>query len=784
MPRKEAKASFNRYLSMTAAVGLALPIATEAQPTSGADAKPAFEEVVVTARRRAESIADVPAQIASLDAGALVKQGIRTEADLQYAVPGLMIRSALANNQYNFVIRGQSADAYSGSQPGVQPYINEIPVSANTSTMLYDLAQVQVLKGPQGTLFGRNSTGGAVLFTTAEPEPELSGYAQVEYGRFDRLETQGALNLPLADDVALLRLAAAYNRGGGFFANLYDRADELGDQNAKSGRATLLLQPGDRISNKTVVEISRFDGDNQPMIPYSSPCRGVPDCSPFEPSVPAFVSLISGTGGVFPAYPRGNVYQGGFASFQDALEAYSDYTGWVNAPLTFEAETDYAMNTTTFELSPSLSLKNILGYTETYYGRSADNDATPYPLLQPGSDAHAELEQRWNRTWTNELQLQGQILDDRLSFILGAFYLHYTDTNNSPVTGAFIIPPDVVGAFNVRYHNVGINESTALFAQATYAVTDVLNLTVGGRYTWVDISLEQKSDSSLEVGIGRQETTEEDPSYTFTVDYRLTPDLMLYATTRRSWRNGGFNPFVAPVAGTVTAEFGGNYFAPETVEDVEVGAKYSGEIAGVPMQGDFSVYRAWVTDVQKTAYVLIGGAATSATVSVDEAQINGAEGSLSVLPTPWLQLGIAVSYSDAEFTENLGFINGVANEFGPVGDVPRWSGNAYAEFDLPLSPNWGRLSYRIDYFAQSEFYFSNLNDTLIPGTKIDSYHLLNMRLDWEQMFGSAVTGSLFVKNVTDEYYFTGGNPTAPINGTNSVNTGEPRVWGLGVRAEF
>jgi len=158
-------------------------------------------------------------------------------------------------------MRGQTTDAFSGVLPGVLPYVNEIQLNSLSAGSIYDMASVQVLKGPQGTLFGRNDTGGAVLFTTQKPTNEFGGYVSASTGNFDLASAQGAVNLPIAPDKIMLRLAGDYTYRGGYVHDL-GSGDMLCVVNRRSGRATLLLKPVDGFSNQTTFQYDKSGGDN------------------------------------------------------------------------------------------------------------------------------------------------------------------------------------------------------------------------------------------------------------------------------------------------------------------------------------------------------------------------------------------------------------------------------------------------------------------------------------------------------------------------------------------
>jgi iron complex outermembrane receptor protein len=189
---------------------IACAVEPNAEGNSAASAPEELAEVIVTAERREESLSRTPVSVSVLSGDALSQQAIVTESDLQTKIPGLGVKASSGSNQLNYVIRGQSLDSFSGVRPGVLPYFDEIQVAGGGSSAFYDLQSVQVLKGPQGTLFGRNATGGAVLFTTNRPTEELGGYISATGGNYNLFRTEGALNAPIVPQALLGRVAFYY----------------------------------------------------------------------------------------------------------------------------------------------------------------------------------------------------------------------------------------------------------------------------------------------------------------------------------------------------------------------------------------------------------------------------------------------------------------------------------------------------------------------------------------------------------------------------------------------
>ncbi len=777
--------------------GIVFPAwAQEATPPGGArsavaaaDPSPAdtdaADDIVVTARRREENIAKVPIAITAIGRQALAARSIFSENDLQSAVPGLTIRQNGNANQFNYSIRGQSVDTYTNSPPGVLPYIDEVQVATHAAMAFYDLDGIQVLKGPQGTLFGRNTTGGAVLYQTAKPGDSFGGYVDARYGSYDSRHVEGAVSVPLSP-AAGLRIAASYTGGGAYVRDI-DTGKHFGDQNQKSVRGTLLLRPGTALTNSTVVQYSRDRGTNTPSEAFSSyacgssyqgtPLYSAASCV-YGPGSPAFAAFVA-------AHP--NIYQGGVDAFTARQNALGPWKADVNYPLFHRARSLFAINTTTWTVSPDLTVKNILGYNKSTSDDGFDYDGTPYPIFQAGGTPTADATSATDlasfglstRQFSEEFQLQGKALGDRLVYVVGIYYLDQRDIADSNLL-AFDFSPVAAGV-TLRYHQRSVDRSLAGFAQASYKLTDRLNLTGGFRYSEDRQSARQLAGSIF--GPAEERIRSHKPSWTASIDYQATPALLLYATTRGSWRTGGFNYSVAPIP--LTAAQGGNVFRPETTEDVEIGAKYSGRVSGVPVTLNVDVFDQWVSDIQRAAYVVgAGGSPTLLTVNVPKAEITGVEADFSIRPAPWLQLGASGAYTDARYTDGRLALLGSTLSYGPFADTPKLTGTAFVEASRPLGAGAGALRLRADVYAQSRMNFSNVGATIAPGTTIPSYTLVNARLAWSELMGTRLTASVFVRNLFDRKYYAGGNAVGPSLGINTVNPGQPRIIGGELRAEF
>ena len=742
--------------------------ASTASAAASQSADAGLEDIVVTARRRDESLSKVPVAIVALTADSLTKEGVRSEADLQTAVPGLLLQQGGSNEQITYSIRGQTIDQYSASPPAVLTYVDEFQSEYPSSSSFFDLDNVQVLKGPQGTLFGRNTTGGAVLYTTVKPGDTFTGYVDARYGSFDERQFQFGVTLPLSP-VASFRLAGNYSDGGGYVTNLgyyngvggvggafVPEHNTLGSNANKSVRATLLLRPVEWLRNTTMVQDSSDAGTSVPAFLYSF----LPN-SAAAPFVSGQVPPFSGLGA--------------FLGWQRTTNNYT-YTNstWDHI------DHDYSIvNTTDADIANDVLFKNIVGWNRYTRNIVFDFDGSPWHLLENPNTNPAQA--NTYHQFSEEPQLQGKAFGESLTYVVGAFYANDPNITDNTLTFYDVAPS--------RYHFLERDRSYAGFEQITYSVTNQLHLTEGFRYTKDDIDGHQLGGSLYAPGgpgfspIWQQQQTVDfhKPSWTLGVDYQLTPDLLLYITQRGSWRSGEFN-FAAPPI-TATAAGGGNVFLPETTKDVELGAKFNGVIEGLPVTAAADVYNQWVSNIQRGVFIIIGGVPSNLTVNVPNAQVTGIEGSFSIKPAPWIEVGAQSSYSDARFTNPNTVVLGNAFSFGPYGFSPKWSGATYVDLTRHLEGD-STIDLRGDAFAVSSFYFSNLADTFTPGTQIPGYALVNATLAWKNLLGTRLTASIYVKNMLDKRYYTGGLGTMHADGVNIVSPGVPRNFGGELRYSF
>jgi iron complex outermembrane receptor protein len=768
---------------------------TPGQPTAtpeiGGSPDSTLEEVVVTARRRSENLERVPVAVSALGPAQLAEREVREQSDLQTAVPGLTVVETENNNQLNYSLRGQSIDAFSGSRPAVLTYVDDVQVTNQSAGSLYDLDSVQVLKGPQRTLFGRNVTGGAILFNTAKPTNQTDGFLTASVGNYGFQEIQGAVNVPLVDDKVLLRLAGDIDDRNGFQRNLFN-GDEYGAQHRHSLRATLTFRPADQLENTSVIEYDSSAGNNVSPEGYSayacgSSHNGVPLATQagcfYSPGLDQVLGIPGAWNAYLAAHPQAP--SGGLVAFINQQRAMGPWVIDTDDPNSHYGHNFYAANTTTYDLTDTLRLKNIAGYANSYSKDEQDNDGTPYGIQEQSNGRGSVGNIASTDQGSDEFQILGKALNDKLSYVAGVYYAIEVDENLNPLD-VFdltpVLPPPTPQ--NTDYRTSSHTE--AGYAQGTYDLSQLtgvngLSFTGGYRYSW-----EQEHINPLPMSLYSAYQPESksfsDPSWQVGMEYQVNANLLLYVESRDSWRSGGFNGAAPPVL--AVAAGGGNLFLPETTHDVEVGEKFQGDILGKPTTLNVALFNQWIDNVQRAVYLSINGIISAVTANVPHAVVRGIEVDGRTSLTRWLDIGGNAAATDAEYTSPTIDLFSQGFTFGPYGDTPKRSGSVFARVRLPVADGIGTMYLRGEVYAQTGVYFTNLGGTSNPGALLPGYHLLNFRYEWENLGRQNITLGAFVKNATNTPYYVGGTATGAAFGLNNAIPGEPRTFGIELGYRF
>ncbi|MFA6117966.1 MAG: TonB-dependent receptor plug domain-containing protein [Sphingomonas sp.] len=792
---------------MTAAVALVAFAATPAMAQTSPDvpAAPAVEnavppaqeaavgdgDIIVTAQRREESLSKVPLSVSALSADTLQQRVVTQEQDLAALVPGLVVKNGQNQNQLSFTLRGQTLDPFSGASPAVLTYLNEVPFTGgNSASAFYDFSSVQVLKGPQGTLFGRNATGGAVLYASTLPGNDIGGFATIRGGERNMVQVQGAIDLPLIPEKLLIRVAGNYHRQDGYVRNLLT-GNTLGDIDSKSGRITVLARPFDGFENVTVAQYSDFGGTESNGQLFSYYKLGQTNTSAQTGiTYPLTTTLDTVYGnGLFPGVGNGppgpGTFPGAVAGYL-AWQKANMYKTYLSYDLPHKAHSTFISNTSTLDISDALTFKNILGFQRTYARTPGILSGTPFASLDlynssgaftgpPGGEVFR------NKSFSEEAQLQGTA--GNLKYIVGFFYNYSTKEEAIPViVGGELAAP--LG--EVLYHTFGVSRSRALYGQATYDFSNLLeglSLTGGGRYTWETVELKPYADHAFAANFPKEKRTLQDPSWNANIQWQFNPQNQIYFTHRGSFRAGNFNGAVVPY------NFA-NFFGNENTYDFEIGYKFNGLIGGRRAHFNIAAYDQIVKNAQHSLYAVVAGAPSAFTVNVPKAKIKGIEMDADIMASDWLKLGVSGAYTDAKYTENLVDLSlqtgnpGFIVPFDSYPDAPKWSGSFYADVTLPTPSEWGDIHVRADTFSQSSTFFSSNNYSITPGTQLPGYTTVAARVSWNDIMGSKFSLAVYAKNILDKGYYQAGYVEGASGGFNTAIPGEPQTFGAEVSVKF
>ncbi|HEY4547936.1 MAG TPA: TonB-dependent receptor [Pedomonas sp.] len=742
----------------TATIGLCSSLAHAAahQAVTGASAQPEthhasrasdFQDIVVTARRREESLQSVPVAISAVTPEALEQKGIRSVEDLRVAVPGLNI-SGQRRGEASFYIRGQGPGIFNTGQrnfTSVAIYFAEVPADIAGSGTFYDLANVQVLKGPQGTLFGRNTTGGAVLFEPKRPTFDAEGTVKVTIGNYDYRDVEAMLNIPLVQDILSIRLAGTASARDGYTTSIIT-GQVLDERNYHAYRASVLFTPFDDFENLTIVDRAERDQSGTSAI-----LRSV---NPEHPLAAAFLPYLRQQQalGVRKTMIPTAVYDRGY-SFG-------------------------VTNKTVWNVSDTLTLKNIVSFRKNRTDRASDYDGTPVQTFlienaPPGRDWQYGQEQV-----TEEFQIQGKAPALNLSYILG-FY-HEVSKPGFPQE----IRQSLFGTMTVR-HLDSHDRSDAVFAHAELELSDQWQLSGGFRHTW------DKRRASISVFNAAGQCTQQvppgvgpimcpfsakgnfkAPTYDATLQYSFSDRALTYISYRHGYKSGGVN-LPAP-----TPEF--TSFDPEYVDEFEIGLKADWDI-GMPLRTNLSVFLDKYKDIQISSPVVIPNVAIVSVVqNAAKATNKGIEFEGTLQPTDTLSIGGFFSYLDASSDVTVpgtGAVKGRQTAF-----QPKWKFGLNARLDVPLADDVGDLAVSADYSWQSRTNTNEVNPAVV--TTYPSYGLLNGRIEFNNIAETGLDVAIFGTNLTNKKYILGGFPMATPMGFETALYGEPRMYGISGKFHF
>ena len=780
----------------------ALPAnAQEADSNQQAASGFASTDIIVTAQRREERNQDVPISITAFSNEMLDDQNIVQAQDLAGTVPSLIVSSGAqaSRNVQSFTLRGISG-TYQGGASVVQ-YLSEVPLIQGFSTSqqggpgnYIDLENLQVLAGPQGTLFGRNTTGGAVLIVPKKPTNNFEGYIEASVGNYDYRGVEAVVNIPIVPDKLMIRAVGTFQDRDGYTRDIVFNKDR-DDMHYYAGRIGITFRPTESFENYTLVFGSWSDTNGTTYI----------------------LDSLHGALANDPIAIRQLELQQALGKRKVRLDNDA-----------FEkTDTSGVINKTSIELADTLTLNNIVSYQHYRQNLALDEDGTPLQLLNFGTFGAtfpiAGLCDEFNiacngasnngpsgprddtQQFTEELQLQGSFLDNHLTYTVGGFYLNQTPAGRQFARNVFLCAPAQSGTCAPIEQTFKVSQkSKAVYGQATLDMgaftpaLESLRLTAGYRHTWDRIRGQSLTiipfgpvgfclTTGTVIPIEDCETgntlKENAGTWTVGLDYKPISDVLLFAKVSRGYKAGGYNPFAARRETLV--------FRSENVTAYEAGFKSDWRFGTVPLRLNATAYYTDYDPLQRSIPdVNEAGFAGSASFS-STATIKGFEVEATVRPFPMLELSGNVAHNDAKAKEfayitllpDVGCDGPVAagelldRSCEPLG-LARWTYNLRATLDLPIPEAWGNLSLFANYA-----YISTRGTDANPGELLEPYGLLNLSANWRKVAGSDFDLQLFMTNATNKLYR---NTNAALSslGFNSNIYGEPRMYGLRVRYNF
>ncbi len=734
-------------------------------------------DILVSARRRPEREEDVPLSVTRRDAERLQGAAVRTLADLARVTPGFVATGQTTNATPLLVMRGQRRSISDENRLPLVVYQDEVPLPNQAGLApLYDIASVEVLRGPQGTLFGRNTTSGAVLIRTAQPASGVPSYLESEVGNYGLLRLEGALELPRQGPFSL-RIAGQRLRRDGYTRIVTRIASGERAENAHSDalRAALRFEPDDML--RSTFSFDMLDADEMGAVSILS---GVyPDGSAHSPeNAPYYACGAAENGGACDidsyyelqqSLGRRTSQSGVLPRFQRRFRAFGNLTEYGGDDLLF---------------------RNILGWRSTEISYALDGDGTPLAINDSETRSHL-------RQWSEEFQVQGRSGD--LRYIGGLFYLDSAPAGPVMQTVSRYVRPDNPPYHIAMYQNF---RSAAIFGQVAAPLAESLVADVGLRYTaeWIGgCSLRSASVEPL----SRQQCETEGGSSAKARSGRLTWTLALtrklgahslYLTSRRAFRSGGYN--TPTLSGTLKAY---QTFRPETLTDLEIGAKGRWNLStGVgPLTGSYSA-AAYVGIYDKVQRALFpdddfdgDGDRTTDPITLyvnsARARVAGFDGELSLDFGRRTHLTASASWIDARYTRviapaALSSLLGADPLNNRFTYMPGLSGSLSLLQEIDLSESLGRLDLAVDYSHVSSMRFTER--TAEAFARQAGYGLLGAAVTWHGPGALPIDIALWGRNLTDRYYVSGGGTLNPAYGAATVIAGPPRTFGLRLRYSF
>jgi len=771
-------------LCLALLVATATPMAIQAQETAYT-----LEEIVVTAEKREASLQDTAIAVTALDGSLLEQKNIEDSLDLQFSVPNMMVGS-----NSNITLRGVGQSVLGGgADPAVSSSFNSMPIAP--SGEVYDLERIEVLRGPQGTLFGRNTTGGVINTISAKPSDTRSVDISVQAANFDSLRTKGAINLPITDSISQRFAFYSVNRDG-YTKNVFN-GDRIDGRDEFSIRSSTYFEFGDSANATLVLQYYKEDSDRQSSVKIACKPDAAIGCAPdtgdtigypadFSTSVDA--TLLSF--GVL----KPNRY-GANPNPSDLRTVSID----VNPQ--FEFEEAYAGLEVNIDLSDTVTLTSATAYVNNHYNQFRDFDLAAAPdafnvtaftptgeltyliddeFVTTSDYSPTQRNKSYIDSFSQEFRLASSF-DGDLNFLAGISYSETNDffdgtsfipgLHNTLGAVVFGAPLPTNGFTNISDLN---SKSAAVFGELYYDLSEDLVLTAGLRYTKDKKILKGGANpvgdvTTIVEGRGEWSEVTGKLNLSWDLDLDFTDSTMVYGTLSRGYKGGGIN-----LASSVSPTF-----EPEYIDAIEVGSKNT--LLDNRVQLNTALFYYDYSDYQ--AGGLINGSA--ANFNAEKVKIKGLELEGAYLLSENFLINFNASFLDTEIissdplpNSSLGNAPGTSTPLledvngNELPNAPSQSFSIGLQYTQKLAQDY-QLRYRLDYYWQDEFQAREFdNYTYEAWGRADAYLTLSENQGtWEV--------EAFVKNLSNDDGITGGSAEASVVGLfRKLRLLDPRTFGL------
>lgn len=745
-----------------------------------------LEEVVVTARKREEGLQDAPIAISAFSGDMLEYRGVTNIGQIANYTPNLTFQNnpsfSGSSNSAAVYIRGVGQKEFlPTTEPGVGIYVDGVYIARSVGAILdlIDVQQVEVLRGPQGTLFGRNTIGGAISLTTRKPGPELGGDVSVTVGDDDRADLSASIDIPLSDTLFSTLSVARFNRDG--YVTREDGVD-LGDDDTLTGRLALRWLPTANLTVDFAVDATR-DRENGPAFTLININHG----NPVDPQTPPMAvihnvgaNLAAGGPPVPCAVPGMELNLAVPGCYDNRYIQGDDYNAGT-APAFSELDLWGASTNISWRLNEELELRSITAFRDLDSQFSRDGDHSPLLISQFFDDLQQEQ-------FSQEFQLLGET--NALSWILGAYYFK-EEGDNANLLDFAISSFRSGGAFD--------NEARAIYGQLTYDFAQTWSLTLGLRYTEEDKKFlpDQIIFSNPFSGTGdpqldapfmqpgsrvlpfvEKEIEIEETTPMVTLSHHMNDALMIYGSYSEGFKSGGFTQRVFPpiVAGFTAPPGTADIdliptFEPEFVEVYELGFKYASADNRFTVNG--AVFHTDYDDLQVQVFTSVA----PVTENAGSASIDGFELEAKLVPGGGWVFDAGVGYINASYDE-LDEATALFPKSNDFERVPEWTVNLAGSREFGLESG-AAIVARANAAYQSQTFNDAFNTPVIAQ---DSYTVLDASVSW---ISPADTHRLTfgATNLTDEDYFVTGVAGDAFQ-SREVVIARPTEWYLTYKFQF